>query len=203
MTLCKRDVQLFMKKLRKNHGKDHQTIKYYTVGEYGTSGMRPHYHIILFNARLNLLQTSWSLGQLHYGTVGGASVGYCLKYISKTRIIPMHQNDDRTPEFSLFSKGLGSKYLTPSCINYHQSEPTARHHLTLSGGEKIAIPRYYKDRLYDEDHKHLITQAALLLHSEALDKALSDPNYDKNRYNEQQALITAFNNQKKQKKGHL
>lgn len=48
MTLVKRDLQLFFKKLRKYTGC--QTIKYYAVGEYGGKTMRPHYHLIIFDA---------------------------------------------------------------------------------------------------------------------------------------------------------
>lgn len=45
MTLFKRDVQLFFKRLRSNTG---QKIRYFLSGEYGTSTMRPHYHAIVF-----------------------------------------------------------------------------------------------------------------------------------------------------------
>ena len=45
-TLYKRDVQLFLKSLRKLQK---QKIKYYFVGEYGGKTDRPHYHAIIFN----------------------------------------------------------------------------------------------------------------------------------------------------------
>lgn len=105
MSLNKRDVQLFFKRLRKAHGKSN--IKYYACGEYGTKGKRPHYHAILFNANIELLQDAWRCGQIHYGTVSAASVGYTLKYMCKPSKIPMHKNDDRQPEFSLMSKNWG------------------------------------------------------------------------------------------------
>lgn len=108
MELSKRDVQLFFKRLRKIHSKtmgaSAGSIRYYAVGEYGGKTNRPHYHIILFNAKLELIQPSWQMGQIHYGAVSGASVGYTLKYMNKVKRIPMHRNDDRQPEFSLMSK---------------------------------------------------------------------------------------------------
>lgn len=108
MSLDKRDLQLFFKRLRKNQntkGNIYNTpIKYYAVGEYGGTTNRPHYHLILFNASIELIQESWQKGQVHYGTVSGASIGYTLKYMSKPSRIPMHKNDDRIPEFSLMSK---------------------------------------------------------------------------------------------------
>lgn len=106
MSLCKRDVQLFFKRLRKSHEKG-TVIKYFAVGEYGGKTQRPHYHIILFNADVNKIQTAWNLGSVHYGEVSEASVGYTLKYMMKKSKIPMHRNDDRVKEFSLMSKGLG------------------------------------------------------------------------------------------------
>lgn len=107
MDLSKRDLQLFFKRLRKAHGVPvpENPIRYYAVGEYGGRTFRPHYHVILFNAQLEHIQTAWNIGQVHYGSVSGASVGYTLKYMSKPKRIPIHQNDDRQREFSLMSKG--------------------------------------------------------------------------------------------------
>ena len=47
--LCKRDVQLFMKKLRKRCG---GRLRYFCTGEYGSKKGRPHYHLLLFNVRI-------------------------------------------------------------------------------------------------------------------------------------------------------
>lgn len=111
LDLRKRDLQLFFKRLRKAHPKGHTPIRYYAVGEYGGESNRPHYHLILFNASIELVQDAWGHGHVHYGLVTGASVGYTLKYMSKPQRIPMHHNDDRTPEFSLMSKGLGDNHV--------------------------------------------------------------------------------------------
>lgn len=51
MTLCKRDVQLFMKRLRKAYPDD--KIRYFGCGEYGPKTFRPHYHLILFGLHLD------------------------------------------------------------------------------------------------------------------------------------------------------
>lgn len=52
--LVKRDVQLFIKRLRK--ALPVQEIRYFLCGEYGPSTMRPHYHLLLFNCRLDDLK---------------------------------------------------------------------------------------------------------------------------------------------------
>lgn len=51
MTLCKRDLQLFMKRLRKHF--DDREIRFFACGEYGDLRHRPHYHVILFGLDLN------------------------------------------------------------------------------------------------------------------------------------------------------
>lgn len=132
MALCKRDVQLFFKRLRKSHDTDTHSmgtgIRYYVCGEYGGKSYRPHYHMLLFNANLKLMfdtsdllvlkhsdydgQTpvrciQWDKGMVTVGMVNHASVGYTLKYMCKPKRIPLHRNDDRLPEFSLMSKNLG------------------------------------------------------------------------------------------------
>lgn len=102
-TLCRKDVQDFMKRLRYYSPKSPK-IKYYAAGEYGSDTERPHYHLILFNADPANVELAWQLGSVFFGSVSAASVGYSLKYISKKGKIPMHSRDDRVPEFALMSK---------------------------------------------------------------------------------------------------
>lgn len=46
---CKRDVQLFLKRLRKLLNRyTNEKIRYYAVSEYGPVHYRPHYHILFF-----------------------------------------------------------------------------------------------------------------------------------------------------------
>lgn len=49
-TLCRRDFQLFFKRLRKNTG---QKFRYFGCGEYGPSTFRPHGHFNLFGLVLD------------------------------------------------------------------------------------------------------------------------------------------------------
>lgn len=171
-TLVKTDVQKFFKRFRKEH--NGKPLKYYVCGEYGFERERPHYHIILFNAQLELLIgdenykifkngflplngkieftacKSWQYGYLTVGEVNPASVGYTLEYITKGRIVPAHKNDDRQKEFSLMSKGMGKNYLTSEMIWWHKKDILNRMYCIIpqSGGKKIAMPRYYRDKIY-------------------------------------------------------
>lgn len=49
-TLRKRDVQLFMKRLRK--AVSPQKVRFYCSGEYGEKTFRPHYHLIVFGLEI-------------------------------------------------------------------------------------------------------------------------------------------------------
>ena len=183
-TLDKTSVQKFMKRLRKAH-KDESKIKYFLVGEYGKGKTkRPHYHLILFNADIKLVQPAWNLGHVHYGQVTGASIGYTLKYMTKvgTRI-PMHKNDDRIPEFSLMSKGLGLSYVTEQMIKWHLSDMDNRMYCNLTDGRKITMSRYYKQKIYDEEQRKKIGSAtrARLIEKEKEDRANWEGDYDRDR----------------------
>ena len=170
MSLNKKHVQTFLKRLRQWHGKEATSIKYYAVGEYGGKTYRPHYHLIIFNANIEFIEKSWSdcvnkkqaifrkLGEVHYGTLTDASVGYTLKYISKAKRIPLHKNDDRIPEFSLMSKGLGLNYLTEKQIQWHLEKPSERMYIPMKDGKKAPLPRYYKEKIYTAEQKE---QAAM------------------------------------------
>lgn len=185
LSLCKRHLQLFFKKLRFAHseygkelGMDVDRIKYYVCGEYGGKGWRPHYHALVFNAipqlmfdntALKLLNYSdfdgkepvickqWQYGHVTVGKVSEASVGYTLKYMCKPKRIPLHRNDDRQPEFSLMSKGIGKQYLTDEMVAWHKADLLNRMYVNVGGGKKAAMPRYYKQKIYTDAERSEIS----------------------------------------------
>jgi len=178
MTLKKRDIQTFMKRLRKNSDKK---LKYYICGEYGSKRNRPHYHAIIFNADVERIEKAWSqykaglgyvkFGDMYIGEVNEASIGYTLKYMQKPGKIPMHQNDDRQKEFSLMSKGLGQNYVTNNMDKWHKNDLLNRMYVPLKDGKKIAMPRYYKNKIYSETQKLLINNHLKIVMSDEALKA--------------------------------
>lgn len=104
-----RDVQLFMKRLRKKFkgldaverdGKITYPIRFFACGEYGDKNARPHYHVCLFNFdfsdkvlyrvdnnnRLytsNDLMTLWPYGFSIVGALTFQSAAYVARYITK------------------------------------------------------------------------------------------------------------------------
>ena len=156
MTLNKRDVQLYFKRLRKLCGKS-VSIKYYLVGEYGGKTHRPHYHAIIFGVSdTEDYFRAWHIdgspiGTVHVGGVSAASVAYTLKYISKPPSPIFHRNDDRIREFSLMSKGLGADYLSPAVESYHRSDDLRLY--VTQDAYKVSMPRYYRHKLWSESER--------------------------------------------------
>lgn len=177
-TLVQKDFQNFMKRLRKINIISYKEynwlprskwrincidklLRYYAVGEYGETYKRPHYHIILFNL-LNeeLIPKAWThprknklIGNIHIGQVTGASIAYTTKYIDKHRTVPLHNFDKRLPEFSNMSQGLGKNYHESHAIQqYHQAD-IERIYVTYPDGRKIALPRYYRNKLYNKSQQ--------------------------------------------------
>lgn len=177
MTLCKRDFQLFMKRLRKANS---VPIKFFCAGEYGDESWRPHYHAIMFNVQLSTLvgdnlflqiqkgfipldgssykfhSPLWPYGHFTVGQVMDASVGYTLKYVMKQSRVPLHANDDRVPEFQLMSRYLGAGYLSTAMVDWHKASMLDRYYIPLKDGKKAPLPRYYREKIYDKDERQLI-----------------------------------------------
>lgn len=158
MSLRKRDLQLFFKRLRKLC--PGSSVKYYACGEYGTQNNRPHYHAIIFNVPdQELYARAWSLGETQFGTVDVGtcttdSVAYCLKYIDKDSYRARtyrHSRDDREREFPLMSKGLGAGYAEQSGVKRWHTSDLSRNYLVKKSGHRVAMPRYYRTKLFTPD----------------------------------------------------
>lgn len=176
LSLSKRHLQLYFKRLRKaQRGFIKRPIKYYAVGEYGGKRTRPHYHIILFNAELRTVDLAWNKGMVHVGQVNAATVGYCLKYMTK-QSQKRNRFDDRVNEFSVMSKGLGASYLTDEIRKYHSQSPEQSSCIIIEGGKKIAMPRYYREKLFNEEKRKQLSEYWREYH---IQEMLSEKEYQK------------------------
>lgn len=172
-SLWKRDLQLFFKRLRKAHSESHKirSIRYLACGEYGGRTRRPHYHIILFNSQVEKIQPAWGLGSVHYGLVSDASIYYTLKYVMKNYGRRYYKKLGIEKEFRVMSKRLGLCYAENKQIQrWHKADIANRMYLNLTDGKKIAMPRYYKDKLYDEEEREIAIYAGLLRCREKQDR---------------------------------
>ena len=163
MTLSKDDVRKYLENLKKyNKRHKYAPVKYFLVGEYGSSKQmgRPHYHAIIFNVTTAERLNTWGKGNVDIGLdVGTNAVGYIADYIFKSSKVPLFERDDRLKEFRFISNGLGSNYLTKDMVDYHRRH-FFENSVTLKGGKKIAMPRYFQKKIFDE--KERIERAAYI-----------------------------------------
>ena len=127
MSVRPRELQLFMKRLRKAFP---GRIRYFGVGEYGDTTERPHYHLAIFGmptcryARTRLFKTyrpccpictmvrdAWQKGEVFLGTLEPDAMGYVAGYVVKK----MTREDDerlkgKAPEFARMSLRPGIGY---------------------------------------------------------------------------------------------
>lgn len=157
----KRDIQLFMKRLRKKYG---QGIRYFLMSEYGDDPrytMRPHYHMLLFNyPPKDYILLSKEINELWKKTdkffmlnkvcepINGSRIGYVAGYGTTRKMAPSGAD----PNFMLCSRrpAIGSSYLSSDTIAYHYR--TGKMSVSFSSGS-YALHRYFRDRISDDDFK--------------------------------------------------
>lgn len=154
LSLRFRDVQLFIKKIRKQKF----YVKYICVGEYGTNTKRPHYHLLIWtNCPPENLQKLWFNGTIHFGQLTMASAMYTLKYI----IQPKQQEDKDTgleKTRAQFSKGLGLAYLNEAAYDYHTFDYDDPNFFSVIDGRKVGLPKYYKDKIFTKFQKNVMRE---------------------------------------------
>ena len=124
--LSKDDIQKFFKRVRKETSKLYPNVsyQYFISGEYGSSYLRPHYHLILFvngnrpNVTKYDIQTiclhKWQKGYIKFEDNDNISIKYLAKYIGKTTGISEYAQNNNLPlPFVLMSRrpAIGAKYL--------------------------------------------------------------------------------------------
>lgn len=160
-SICKRDIQLFMKRLRKKYGAG---IRFFACGEYGELLERPHYHAILFGFDFpdkipfsvrdgntyyisESLMSLWPYGFSTIGQVTFESCAYVARYVCKkiTGDKAVEHYKGREPEFLLMSRkpGIAKKW-----FDEFQADVYPNDFVIVRNGIKQKPPRYF-DKLYD------------------------------------------------------
>lgn len=162
-TLVKRDIQLFMKSLRKRF--PCVRIRFFCCGEYGAKLFRPHYHLILFGFdfhdkvffkktpvgsiiyRSALLEERWKHGYSSVADVTLDSAAYVARYCLKKRSGDQVEDHYKglCPEFSLMSRKPG---IAREWLEQFSSDVYPHDYVVISKGIKCKPPRYY-DKIYD------------------------------------------------------
>lgn len=148
--LKKRDIQLFLKRLRSYE----IDLRYFIVGEYGDEKGRPHWHCLFFSDKpipFNLIAKAWRGGYSQEGgNISGwirfepikspRSIRYTVKYMYK------YVGNDQKFEF-LVSKNpaIGKSFLNKQILFLTKKSVD----FTVDG-RKVAMPRYYKRKFFDD-----------------------------------------------------
>lgn len=137
----KRDVQLFLKRLRKYIFP--RKIRYFIAAEYGDENLRPHYHCLMFGVdqtEREIISSAWQQGLIdkNLGYVSQKTAKYILKYMSKQKEKEwLYRKMRLTLPFRMMSKGLGKQYALDNQDSYKEGRK-----MTMKG-TVIGMPRYY------------------------------------------------------------
>lgn len=188
-TLVKRDVQLFLKRLRK--AIEPLKIKYFCCGEYGEredATHRPHYHLIVYGLSLthpvfkkikevksqNItyvdLGSIWDKGFVSVSPVTPKHCAYVAKYCLKKLGGKLAEQEykDKQPPFALCSRGIGLEWAQ----KHH--DKLVRDMSVRLGRQKMVIPRYYVDKVFDFMEKFKRERFIKKSQDEALDREFID-----------------------------
>lgn len=173
-TLVKAHFQKFMKRFRKRCG---SPVRYFHCGEYGGNTARPHYHALIFGARMpdmawrkrnrqgNDLYTSdaldalWTHGECLIGEVTFESCAYVARYICdkvtgdaaanhySTVDVETGEIFQRLPEYITMSNAIGKGWYEKFKSDVFPGDGVA-----VRGGRFLSKPpRYYDKRLEAEE----------------------------------------------------
>ncbi len=172
-----RDLQLFMKKLRKQYGSQ---IRFFACGEYGDENLRPHYHLCIFNMDFpdkklwkktsqdhklyisDTLEELWSYGHATIGEVNFETAAYVARYIMKkvngSRQEKHYQTFNpetweiinRTPELTTMSRrpGIGADWFKKFKSDIYDTD------YVVINGKKCGAPKFYDNLLLETDPGH-------------------------------------------------
>lgn len=164
-SLRKRDIQLFIKRLRSKF--DFLNIKYFICGEYGTSTFRPHYHAIIFgidffNSWFHIkkydskghyfsdnVNNLWSHGYVVIAPANAANIGYTTRYTYKKVGVGLSlKKFGLQDNFLLCSQKLGLDYFLQN------KDKIIKDNAIYFNGQRYSIPRYFLKKLevFDNDN---------------------------------------------------
>lgn len=188
---------------------ERKQIKYYACGEYGKQKKRPHYHAIIFNVGYtSSIERAWSTAVMDHGEVidyipfgnididsdvNSTNIEYVLKYICKSdKRAGIGRDDNRIPEFSLMSKGLGKNFITPEIETFYNRRLDISYVVNQSG-VKVPLPRYYANKMFNENTKE---DRAIVIKNQIEEAEKKDLRSDQQKQCEKIARQALMNNYK-------
>lgn len=158
-----KDIQLFMKRLRKKYGNN---IRFFQCGEYGEHFERPHHHVILFNHDFKdkkflkrtvaggyplyvseELSKLWPFGYHAIAEVNFLTTAYTARYMLK-KIYGKEAEEHyhgRKPEFITMSRRPGIGF---GWFQKYYNDVYPHDFVVIRNGIKCRPPSYY-DKMFD------------------------------------------------------
>lgn len=200
------DVTRFIKRLRKKYTKDDgkpRDIKYFYAGEYGETGLRPHYHMILFGVPLDItkfydfhidwnhklhwkskeLDELWGKGIIDIAEVEWSSCAYvaryCMKKINNDNDPLEYAKLGKLKEFVRMSRrpGIGVRYFDENKQHIYENDEV----IITSLKDKVSVikpPKAFDQRFKNEFpeqwEKIRESRAAAAERSRQLEKELTE-----------------------------
>lgn len=173
-TLIKDDVRLFIKRLRKYYADhyNHQGIRFYLAGEYGSKYKRPHYHLCVFNLPIydlkyyssnfrgdvlytsEIIESIWNKGYVVIGELTWECAAYTARYVvkkfkGKDSAVHYEALGRVLPEFTLSSNrpGIGGKYFDDNVEKIYRTDSISLPSTKDRNGT-VSVPRYF-DKLLE------------------------------------------------------
>lgn len=148
-------VRRFLERWRKKHGK---SLRHWCISELGHEGTeRLHLHGIIWSDTeigKEYLEYYWHYGEIWCGEYcNQQTINYIVKYITKI------DTDHKGFYGQIFaSPGIGRRW-----VDRHQNDPTytyrpgkSRTDYVLKNGQKVKMPTYFKNKIYNEDEREKI-----------------------------------------------
>lgn len=148
VTLVRRDIQLFLKRLRRAHSDI--SIRYFGCGEYGGQNLRPHFHVLIFGYKpkdllpfkkdksghqlfLSMeISELWGKGFISVADCNMYTAKYSAKYLQKLRPVP----GVLKPAFTFMSLKPGIGYGALHESNFVTDK-------LYVDGKVVSLPRYF------------------------------------------------------------
>lgn len=152
-------LRRFLERVRKDTKK---SIKHWFVTELGEEKDRLHLHGVLFDQRaVEYCKKHWKYGNVYVGDYcNERTINYITKYMLKYDIKHKYYT-----QIVLASKGIGSEYFKRGDYKIERENALTRAGYVpvykFRNGAKIAMPKYYKDKLFSDEEKEMIWMGIL------------------------------------------
>lgn len=185
LTLYPKDLVDFMKRVRRywEYNYSFQGVRMFACGEYGTQGLRPHFHVLLFNCQIKdlrqervhyvnnipipvyksgIMSDLWGKGYCWIEKFDWANAAYVARYVQKKSGLPTKEFNERyieaglEPEFIRMSRmpAIGTEFYEKNRSEWFK--PTNKIFLPTHGGQKSKL--VYPARVFTEKYSEMLDQ---------------------------------------------